>query len=216
MNKNSKIIVAFIITALLAGALFYWLQMNQEDLPIHQDIIVSTDEQTQVPPLDEESQDATPEETQVLSPEETQAPQVEKTFEGNNFSFIYPVDYIADDKGLWTKERYELHTNPSETCDICHIPDIELKATTSASIDQQIISDFDLPGTTLSEMSEQTGIQYENLKIGNNDFIKITVRDMFDVTAYYTINLDQVLAFRVYWTEKDDAILRNILSSLKF
>lgn len=207
MNKTSKIIITFIITALVAGGLYYWLQMDKEDMPINQDIIDSTYEETQVP-LDEE--------TQVPTPEETQVPQVEKTFEGNNFSFVYPVDYIADDKGLWTKERYELHTNPPENCDICHIPDIELKATTSASIDQQIISDFDLPGTTLSEMSEQTGIQYENLKIGNNDFIKITVRDMFDVTAYYTINLDQVLAFRVYWTEKDDAILRNILSSLKF
>jgi len=143
--------------------------------------------------------------------------QQSKTFEGNGFSFVYPTEYTADDKGLWTEEGYNLHVNPPEACDTCQIPEVEVKATTTNNtLDQQIISDFDLSGATLSEMSEQTGIKYETVKIGENDFIKITVSDMFDVTGYYTKNNNQIVAFKVYSTDKDNETLRDIISTLKF
>lgn len=89
-------------------------------------------------------------------------------------------------------------------------------ATSTNTIDQQIISDYDLPGTTLVEMSEKTGAQYDRVKIGDNDFTKITVSDMFDVTGYYTKHNDQIIAFRVYWNEKDSALLEEMISTLKF
>ncbi|MFA6090129.1 MAG: hypothetical protein WC755_09810, partial [Candidatus Woesearchaeota archaeon] len=143
--------------------------------------------------------------------------ETEKTFEGSGFSFIYPTKYTADSKGLWTEEGYKNHINPPKTCDTCQIPEIEVKATTSNNtIDQQIINDYSLPGTTLAEMSKQTGVKYENVKIGDNDFIKITVSDMLDVTGYYTKHNNQIVAFRVYWTERDTEALKEIISTLKF
>ncbi|MBD3330261.1 hypothetical protein GF354_01890 [Candidatus Peregrinibacteria bacterium] len=148
---------------------------------------------------------------------QTPPSETQKTFIGDGFSFTYPDMLIADDKGLWTEEGYERHTNPPENCDVCQIPEIEVIATTSDnSLDQQIISDFSLPGTTLTEMSEQTGIDYSVLTIGDNEFTKIMVGDMFNVTAYYTKHNNLILAFKVYWLEKDNETLKEIISSLKF
>lgn len=143
--------------------------------------------------------------------------ETEKTFEGSGFSFTYPTKYTADDKGLWTAEGYQKHINPPENCSVCQIPEVEVKAATSNNtVDQQIISDYDLPGTTLAEMSEQTSIKYKEVKIGDNDFIKITVSDLHDVTGYYTKHNNQIVAFRVYWTERDTKALKEIISTLKF
>jgi hypothetical protein len=141
----------------------------------------------------------------------------EKTYQGNGFSFVYPIKYTADNKGLWTAEGYQRHINPPEACDMCQIPEIEVKAAeTNQTLDQQIISDFSLSGKTLEEMSLKTGINYSKVKIGNNDFIKITVRDMFDVTGYYTKHQNRIVAFNVFNGENDNEELRNILSTLKF
>lgn len=191
MNQTWKIVVAVIITAAVVGGGFYFWQQNKE---------VETPQVTQ-------EQDQTP----------TLVVETEKIFEGSGFSFAYPKEYTADEKGLWTEEGYQRHINPPEACDTCQIPEVEVKATTSNNtLDQQIISDYDLPGTTLEEMSEQTGIKYENVKIGDNDFIKITVSDMFDVTGYYTKHNNQIVAFRVYWTERDNEALKEIISTLRF
>lgn len=151
----------------------------------------------------------------VKAPQNTQ--EIEKTFEGSGFSFTYPTKYTADSKGLWTEEGYKKHITPPEACDTCQIPEIEVEATTSnKTVDQKIISDYDLPGTTLAEMSAQTGITYENVKIGDNDFVKITASDLHDVTGYYTKHNNQIVAFRVYWTERDNEALKEIISTLKF
>lgn len=151
------------------------------------------------------------------SSEVPQATETEKTFEGSGFSFTYPFEYTADDKGLWTEDGYQRHISPPDACSTCQIPEVEVKATTSTNtIDQQIISDYSLSGTTLAEMSEKTGAQYDRVKIGDNDFTKITVSDMFDVTGYYTKHNDQIIAFRVYWNEKDSALLEEMISTLKF
>lgn len=191
MNQTWKIIVAVIITAIVVGGGFYFWQQNKA---------IETPQVTQ-------EEDQTP----VLVVE------TEKTFEGSGFSFTYPTEYTVDDAGLWTEEGYQRHINPPETCSVCHIPEIEVKATISNNtLDQQIISDYALPGTTLEEMSEQTSIKYEDVKIGDNDFIKITVSDMFDVTGYYTKHNNQIVAFRVYWTERDNEALKEIISTLKF
>lgn len=188
MNQTGKIIVAVVITAIVVGGGFYFLEQNK---------------QVETP--------------QVTQENETQTPVVEteKTFEGSGFSFTYPKTYIADDKGLWTEEGYKLHTNPPETCDTCQIPEVEVKAvTTNDTLDEQIISDFDLSGTTLAEQGDF--IKYETVKIGDNDFIKITVSDMFDVTGYYTKHNNVIVAFRVYFGDKDNEALRDIISTLKF
>lgn len=194
MSQTWKIIVAVIITAVVVGGGFYFWQQSKD---------VETPQITQ--------------ETGTQTPVTTPTAETEKTFEGSGFSFAYPIKYTADSKGLWTEEGYKSHINPPAACDTCQIPEVEVKATTSNNtVDQQIISDYDLSGTTLAEMSKQTGIKYENVKIGDNDFIKITVSDMFDVTGYYTKHNNQIVAFRVYWTERDNEALKEIISTLKF
>ncbi len=191
MNQTWKIIVAVIITAVVVGGGFYFWQQSKEETP---QVTRKTEDQTPAP-----------------------AAETEKTFTGSGFTFTYPVEYTADNKGLWTTDGYQRHINPPEACDTCQIPEVEVKATTSnKTLDQQIIADYDLPGTTLAEMSKQTGIKYEQIKIGDNDFIKITVSDMFDVTGYYTKHNNQIVAFKVYLTEKDNKALKDIISTLKF
>jgi len=149
--------------------------------------------------------------------EKVKTPQIvetEKTFKGNGFSFIYPAQYIADNKGLWTKEGYEWHLNPPETCSLCHLPYIEVKAeATNKTLEKYIIDDFTLSGNNLSE---QTDVPYEKLKLGNNDFIKITVSDMLTTTGYYTKHNNTIVAFRVSWDKWDDNELQTIIKSLKF
>lgn len=141
----------------------------------------------------------------------------EKVWEGNGFSFVYPAEYIADTKGLWTKDDYERHINPPAQCSTCQIPYYEVKTENSSqSLDQYIIDDFNLPGNTLDEAMSQTGIPYEQVSIGNNDFVKITISDLYDVTGYYTKYNNQVVAFRVYWNNHDTSELQNIISTLKF
>ena len=156
------------------------------------------------------------------SPEKIESPQnqvvaTEKTFQGNSFSFTYLAEYTADDKGLWTAEGYAQHINPPAVCDTCHLPEIEIKsATSNMSLDQKIIADFGLSGATLKEMSAKTGIPYEQVKIGENMFTKITVSENFDITGYYAKLGNVIVGFRVYWDEKDGEALRKIISTLKF
>lgn len=140
-----------------------------------------------------------------------------KIWKEADFSFAYPSQYIADSKGLWTEDGYQSHINPADECSTCQIPYYEIKSeNTPQSLDQYIITDFGLPGNTLDEASSKTGILYQNIMIGNNSFIKITVSDLHKVTGYYTKNGNTIIAFRVYWTERDTEELQNIISTLKF
>lgn len=143
-----------------------------------------------------------------------QTATTEKIFKGNGFSFIYPAKYIVDSKGIWTKEGYEWHLNPPETCDLCHLPYIEVKAeATNKTLEKYVIDDFALSGNNLSG---QTDIPHENLKLGNSDFIKITVSEMLTTTGYYTKHNNTIVAFRVSSDKWDDNELRSIIKSLKF
>ena len=190
MNQTWKIIVAVVITALVVGGGFYLWQQNKG---------VETPQTTQ------KTKDQTP----------TPTVKTEKRFYGPKFSFTYPKEYILDPWGFWTETDYQRHINPPEGCSTCQIPEFTVNFAYTSNVDQQIIRDFDLPGTTLKEMSEQTGIKYENVKIGNNAFIKITVSEMFDTTGYYTKHDNQVITFRVLG-KKDNETIRDIISTLKF
>jgi len=187
VQQTWKIIVAIIITAILVGGgVYIWQNPKQPETQIKK----------------------TEGENQIISSEK---------FEGNGFSFSYPAQYVADDKGLWTEDGYELHINPAAQCSTCQIPFIEVKSeTTTQSLDKYIITDFTLPGDTLKEMSERTNLSYSQERIGDNDFIKITVGDLYEVTGYYTKHNNQVLAFRVYWADRDTKELREIISTLQF
>lgn len=188
MNLTWKIIAAVIIVAVIVGGGFYFWQQNKK---------VET--------------------PQVTQKKEAQATETEKIFEGKGFSFNYPTKYVADNKGLWTEEGYEWHLNPPETCDLCHLPYIEVKAeATNQTLEQYIITDFALLGKTLKEMTQQTGIPYKQIKIGNNDFIKITVSEMLTTTGYYTKHNNTVVAFRIFSDKWDDNELQVIIKSLKF
>jgi len=158
-----------------------------------------------------------PPKQEAVAPPQDHVPATEKKFQGNGFSFIYPAEYTADDRGLWTAEGYKQHISPPAVCDTCQIPEIEIKSVASnASLDQKIIADFSLSGATLKEMSKKTGIPYEEVKIGENTFVKISVSENFDVTGYYAKSGNIVVGFRVYWDEKDSEVLKNIISTLKF
>lgn len=149
--------------------------------------------------------------------EATQIMETQKVFKGNGYSFVYPEKYIADSKGLWTKDGFESHINPPEACSLCQVPYIEVKTeATNKTLDQYIIADLSLPGNNLKEMSKKTDIPYENLKLGDNDFTKITVSSMLTTTGYYTKHDNTIVAFLVSSDKWDDNELRSIIKSLKF
>jgi hypothetical protein len=195
MNKFNSIkgistIIVIIITALVVGASVYLWQ--------NFDLVSKNDSK------------------EVIN-EELVKEADEKLCERDGFSFLHPKEYICDSKGLWTEEGYEWHINPPETCDTCQIPYIEVRVeTTDKTLEKFIIDYLQLPGENFKDMSQLTGIPYEEVKLGSNDFIKITVPDMFAVTGYYTKHNNTVVAFRVYWDEYDDEELQKITSTLKF
>ncbi|MFA5792565.1 MAG: hypothetical protein WC897_01700 [Candidatus Gracilibacteria bacterium] len=155
--------------------------------------------------------------TPATDPADTIATPDSKTWEDENFSFTYPIAYTADEKGLWTEEGYQKHLNPPDLCSLCHIPYYQIQTEkTLKSLEEYIIEDFNLTGETLDQASNQDGVTYSRMTIGENDFIKITVEDFFTVTGYYTKNNNQVVAFRVYQNERDGNELKDIIATLKF
>lgn len=212
-NRKSLIYIIVVLFIILIGLLvFNWYQNNKTDIPDNNSLLLNANNVENSLPVNE------------FEPMETEKPTINnepinnnKTFAGNGFSFIYPEKYITDSYGLWTADAYNRHLNPPADCSTCQIPTIEVRSVmTDYTLDQQILGDYDLPGSTLAEMSEQTGFNYESIKIGRNDFVKIVAGDMFTITGYYTKHNDQIIAFRVYWLENDDATLEQIISSLKF
>ncbi|MFA5842676.1 MAG: hypothetical protein WC882_03310 [Candidatus Gracilibacteria bacterium] len=163
----------------------------------------------------------TTEPDEVTTPEittvEPVTPDAAQTWQGEGFSFTYPAIYTADEQGLWDEERYELHMNPPENCEVCSLPSVEVKtSTTDQTLDQYILADFDLPGETLDEMSQETGIQYDQILMGDNAVTHIRVDDMFAITGYYIQKGTTILSFKVYFDEDNNDELAEILSSLKF
>lgn len=140
------------------------------------------------------------------------------TFEGDGFSFEYPANYKSDKIGLWTKEGYEKHINPPEECSVCQIPYVGvIQAKTPMSLDEYIIGKHQLPGTTLAEAEELSGVTfYEVVKIGDHEFTKVLVSDMFEVTTYYTRNDFTIVGFQTYFHEIDVAEFAYIMKTLKF
>lgn len=191
MNQKNKITVAAVAVVIAISVLYFWQQNKKA----------------------EESQNL----QDAISPVYTTINETENLFAGDGFTFVFPREYIADSKGLWTVDGYQRHINPPEVCSLCQVPEVGVKTTISdKTVEQQIIEDYGLPGTTLAEMSEKTGIAYYPVKIGENDFIKITVRDMLDVTGYYTQHNNQIVAFEVYWEGKDNDMLKRILETFHF
>ncbi len=191
MNQKNKIILAAVAVVIAISGLYFWQQNKKaEESKIVQD---------------------------TISPIYTTINETENLFVGDGFTFVFPAEYVADSKGLWTVDGYQRHINPPEFCDLCQVPEVGVKTTISdKTVEQQVIEDYGLPGTTLVEMSEETGIAYYPVKIGEKDFIKITVRDMLDVTGYYTQHDNQTVAFEVYWEGEDNDMLRQILETLRF
>ncbi|HBB02847.1 MAG: hypothetical protein US89_C0007G0030 [Candidatus Peregrinibacteria bacterium GW2011_GWF2_38_29] len=187
MNQTWKIFIAVLVTAVIVGGGVYFWQKNVQN--------------SQVAP----------------QPQSQQIEQANKTFEGAGFTFSYPAKYASNVRGLWTPEEFARYNDPSKWGDVKPLPEVEIKSvTTGNTAEQQVLSDNSLPGKTLEEMSKQTKIPYENIKIGENNFVKITVSDMYDVTNYYTKQNGTVVGFRVYFTAKDNQELRDIIASLKF
>jgi len=131
-------------------------------------------------------------------------------FEGNGFSFNYPIEYTADAEGLWTEEGYEFHINPPEGCSLCQVPYLEVKAEeTNSNLEEFISAYHTLSETSYAEM-------HEEMSIGEYEFTKVTVADMLTVTGYYTKHNNTVLAFRVYQEDYNANEIEEMIESLTF
>ena len=196
-TKGNITVIAIILTALIVGVgVYYWQQQKILKTPVQETKEIKTVE---------------------TLPVETLAKDDNKLCQKEGFSFSHPAEYICDDKGLWTKEMYEWHLNPPEGCDTCNLPYLEVKTeATNKTLEEYILSDFDLPGSSLKEMSQETSVPYSELKIANFSFVKITVPDMFKCTAYYTKHNSTVLAFRSYADEPNIKEIEGVISTLKF
>ena len=142
------------------------------------------------------------------------------TNEDISFSFQYPSDLVADEGGLWTQTGYQKYLNPPENCSICNIPYIVVGSkTTALSLDEYIIEDLALPGETLDDVLQELNIYHFEVDLGDKAFTKITVSDLFDVTAYYTMHDDEVVWFKVYsvyWNVSQTDELALMLATLDF
>jgi hypothetical protein len=65
-------------------------------------------------------------------------------------------------------------------------------------------------------LDENINIPHQEVTLGGNKFIKISVSDLHDVTGYYTKHGNQIVVFRVYWSDRDTTELQEIISTLKF
>lgn len=145
----------------------------------------------------------------IVDPGATTAKPVLLTFTGSGFSFQYPSEYVADEKGLWTKEGDKLNRETTTPCDTCHIPMIQVKSEKGdKTLIDYILADFDLP--TSSDYPTQT------LKLGANEFRRANSYDLFDVTGYYIKQGDTIVALKTHFEENDNQTLKDMLATLKF
>jgi hypothetical protein len=160
--------------------------------------------------------------SQLQNGEEKLLPQtVHKTWQSNYFSFDYPSNYIADEEGLWTDERYQYHLT-AEACSGCHIPSIEVHTELIfENLDSYIAEDMDLGSGYVAKIEDVSavktlGLPVERMVLGENEVIKIRVGDMYDVHAYYAEKNGRVVSFKVYYQEDDTEELRDMIATLKF
>lgn len=162
--------------------------------------------------------------SQTQNGEEKLEPQtVHKTWQSNYFSFDYPSNYIADEEGLWTEDRFQNHiTTGAGDCSTCHMPLIEVNTDlTSGNLDSYIAKDMDLADGYVATIEDtdavkNLGLSVERLVLGENEVIKIRVGDLHDVHAYYAEKDGRVVSFKVFTQEDDTDNLREIISTLKF
>ena len=154
---------------------------------------------------------------------------IEKTKEWKDemFSFNYPAKYVSQEHGigslgLFTEAEYRKFINPPKDCLECNMPHYEVYIVENNSSLKDVIKSYFLfpvkKDKDLEEKLEKDGkIKYENLTIGDNDFIKVKFADkLFNKTAYFTESGKLKLGFIVYFEKNDDADLQQILKSLKF
>lgn len=194
-------LISILLTVVVLGGAFYWMTAIK---PVEPN---TTKETTVVDPKTE--------------PTTVETVANEKTFEGKGFSATYPAKYVADDKGLWTEETYESHINPPENCTTCQLPMVGIiSVTTDKTLEQQIIQDLTLTGTSLKELAEKDAIkEYEEVKIGDKTFTKIVSYGMIETTSYYIKNLDLIVSFSIFFdtpSKEVVVLLEDMLATLKF
>lgn len=139
----------------------------------------------------------------------------DKVYSGEGFTFSYPDEYTADSYGIWTEEGYEMHIYPPMECSTCQIPNVEVTSKiTDKSLENYIVTDFTFGDSTLDQMAERKFISYESITIGTNDFIKIRVDENYAVTGYYTKNENRIIAFKVYFDNRDNNELLKMVETL--
>lgn len=210
--KAVKFFLTVIITAAIVGGGVYYWQQNKS---------AKTETPAQT--------------TGTSTPPSVEIPTLttEKTFDREAFSFVYPKKYIEDGNSLWEQDFYfQFHLNPQYACDTCDIPKLSVKNfekndaynSDDRTLENYVIGDLGLhsSGVTLDEIAKNNYlIKYEQAKIGENNFIKITNFENIVTTYYYTENANEVVRFTVvnllrnkYEEEEEES--ESIISTLKF
>lgn len=229
------LVTACLATAIVVGGGVYLWTKNQSTAPMPKDQPVGSNPQI---PQGVSDSVPSPETTPTIAPttpspsptseeigqmmrdidnaENTEPQPTFSTFMGNGFSFQYPSDLVADEKGLWTKEGDKLNRETTTPCDTCHIPMIEVKSeTTDKTLAEYVLADFDLPGNDLNALKD-AGSPAQTLKLGDNEITRVSLSDQFDVTGYYAQKGDRIVALKTHFSENDNQALKDMLATLKF
>ena len=135
------------------------------------------------------------------------------------FFFIFPDSYIYDEirnqKGLWGSLAYEANKNATDEQIV--VPEIQVKAEklTGRSLDQYISDDLNIPFKDLSELKAMVG-EVNKIKLGANEFVKISQSEATDETWYYTMHNDFVVSFRTPWSAEMEGKYQTIISNLSY
>ncbi|MFA6131644.1 MAG: hypothetical protein WC702_01055 [Patescibacteria group bacterium] len=141
-----------------------------------------------------------------------------KIYRGSDFSFEYPAEYTASEKGLWESDRYEMSLNPPVGSDTATLPDIAfVNATFNGTAQEFLEEEFD---TKVSEWpDDQEGFEIERIHIDEEIIWKMRMKEHFDVTEYVKQNGTRFVGFKTYFTDEDgfqEAEIMHIFGTLKF
>ena len=141
------------------------------------------------------------------------------SYEGDGFTFEYPAELVADEKGLWTEEGYDRFLDPPEGCSICSVPYLAIRTgTVELDLEQYILGDLGMTSYDFQSIA-QFDVYPQELALGDHEFTKVTSQDMREVTTYYVENDGLVYAFMaydLYWDVDQTDEVTSWLSTLQF
>ena len=165
------------------------------------------------------------EELTPLAPEDKVPAPEEVIYEGDGFSYTVPEGYIADEQGLWTKDRYDRHLKniANDTPSSFPYPDIMIESIDSTDSLESFIADYykiddfnyadydkDGPRGELMWMEKTNLNSYEAMIVSNNEHI--------GTNTYFVKNTDnnKIYVFTAYKEMVPYIFFVDFISTLKF